>query len=86
MEQKFPLSMVKGNQNFDCALDINHLSEMIVEGSARLISVQGEAMTREGLNPVLGLNEDGVVFSTDREILGGVREVFVLDENPGGDH
>jgi len=86
VDQKFPLSMIKGNQHFDCALDITHISEELVQGRARLVSVPGEEVSRDGLIPILGLKDDGLEFSTDREVLGRAREVLAVDGISGGGH
>lgn len=86
--QEFPLTRAKGNQHFDCVLDINHVSEKIVEGNARLRFVPGGSLDKGegGLVPIWGITDSGVMFSTDRALLAGAREVLVLDEPGGGAH
>jgi NhaP-type Na+/H+ or K+/H+ antiporter len=85
-DQKFSLSMIRGNEHYDCALDIAHVSDVMVEGKARLVSVGGDALGREGLMPILGLQDREVLFSTDREVLGGATSVLAIDGDHGGGH
>jgi len=85
-EQKFPLSMVKGNQRYDCALDVNALSEKLVEGSVLLVSVPGGTTPGEGLTPVLGVSGGAVLFTTDPEALAGATGVLALDGRTGVEH
>jgi NhaP-type Na+/H+ or K+/H+ antiporter len=72
----FTLAMAEGNQNYDLAIDVNGISGELRSGLKVIRPVSGaELNSGEGIN-LCGIQEDGIIFSTDPTVLALTRTVL----------
>jgi len=82
-KHEYSLTMVQGNQRYDCPIDVLGVSTDLRAGSKTIRSITPGLLPKDdGQRLVLlaGLKKNDVVFSTDRSVLDSADIVLVLED------